>query len=82
MKSLYSLLRCGRMKEGQEYCVRNKYPWLAASLLGVSNAFYSITTDETREREGDRDRERERGEGSGDGMDEEKDYNDVSRITR
>jgi hypothetical protein len=64
------------MKEGQEYCVRNKYPWLAASLLGVSNSFYSITTDE---------RERERGddvEDNGDGMDEEKDYNDISRITR
>jgi hypothetical protein len=67
------------MKEGQEYCVRNKYPWLAASLLGVSNSFYSITTDETRERERERGVD---GEDNGDEMDEEKSYNDISRITR
>jgi hypothetical protein len=65
------------MKEGQEYCVRNKYPWLAASLLGVSNSFYFTSTDETMERERGED-----GEDNGDGMDEEKSYTDISRITR
>ena len=46
LKCLFQLLRCGKMREAQEYCVQNKSYWLAASLLGSSHPFYELVESE------------------------------------
>lgn len=44
LKSLFQLLRCGKVREAQEYCTRSKNYWLAATLLGSSHPRYEATT--------------------------------------
>jgi Nuclear pore protein 84 / 107 len=44
LRSIWQLLRCGKMKDAQEVALKNKLYWLAASLLGRSQPFYETTT--------------------------------------
>ena len=43
LKSLYGLLRCGKMESANEYSISNQYYSLAASLQGLTQPSYGIT---------------------------------------
>ena len=40
LKSIWQLLRCGKMNIAQEQAIRHRLYWLAASLLGQSNPYF------------------------------------------
>ena len=44
LKSIWQLLRCGKMEIAQEQAIRHRLYWLAASLLGQINPYYDYAS--------------------------------------
>ena len=55
------MLRCGKVREAQEYCTQSKNYWLAATLLGSSHPHYEATAAAVEDTEGMDMEDREEG---------------------